>query len=121
MYMVWLVLDQAELLDNIQQAWEKAGIYGATIIESSGFFRRKQRRKYVATRYVLPSLSTSVPKHSYTIFSIVENEEQAQAALRATEEVVGDLDQPHKGIFAAWPLPMVKGLHRPSNDEGEVE
>ena len=120
MYMVWFVLDQAELLDNIQQAWEKAGISGATIIESSGFFRRKQRRKYVATRYVLPSLSTAVSKNSYSIFSIVKDEEQARAALRATEDVVGDLNQPHKGIFAAWPLPLVKGLHQGLDDEEDA-
>lgn len=119
MYMVWLVIDQAELLDNIQKAWEKAGISGATIIESSGFFRRKHRKKYVATRYVLPTLGVPDLQNNYSIFSIVENEEQAQAVLRATEEVVGDLDQPRTGIFAAWPLPFVKGLHRPSN-KGEV-
>lgn len=119
MYMVWLVLDQADLLDDIQRAWEKAGITGATIMESSGFFRRKQSRKFIATRYVLPTLSTTDGKNSYTIFSIVENEEQARAALRATEDVVGDLNQPHKGIFAAWPLPLVKGL-RIQADEGET-
>jgi nitrogen regulatory protein PII len=117
MYMVWLVLDQANYLDNIQQAWEKAGISGATIIESTGFFRRKQHRQFVATRYVLPTLSATSAKNSYTIFSIVENEAQVQAALRATEEVVGDLDQPHKGIFAAWPLAIVKGLHRQTGGE----
>lgn len=110
MYMVWLVLDRAELLDNIQQAWENVGIHGATFIESSGFYRRKQSKKYIPTRYVLPPMGSTMHKHNYAIFSIVENEEQARAALRATEEVTGDLDQPNKGVFAAWPLAMVKGL-----------
>lgn len=119
MYMVWLVLDKAELLDNIQQAWEKVGITGATIIESSGFFRRKERRKYIPTRYVLPTLTTAAPKNSFTIFSIVESEELVQIALKAAEEVTGDLNQPSRGIFAAWPLMMVKGLKKPPHEEGQ--
>lgn len=119
MYMVWLVLDRPELLDNIQQAWEKAGIRGATFIESSGFFRRKQGKKYIAPRYILPRLSDTVQKNNYAIFSIVENEEQVQAALRATEEVTGDLNQPNRGVFAAWPLVLVKGLPNSSNEDEE--
>lgn len=117
MYMIWMVLDQVELLDKIQQAWEKAGIYGATFVESSGFFRQKQGAKYIATRYVLPSMSPTAKKYNYTVFSIVESEEQIQTALRATEEITGDLNSPNRGVFAAWPLLMVKGLSTTSNDE----
>ena len=119
MYMVWLVLDQVDLMDAVQKAWEKAGINGATIIESSGFFSRKQGKKYVATRYVLPTLSETVKKGNYSIFSVVETEAQVQAALAATEEVTGSLDDPKTGIFAAWPLVMVKGLPKPPAGEGE--
>ena len=112
MYMIWFVLDQKELLDNIQRAWEEVGITGATIIESSGFFRRKKARKFIASRYIIPSLSDTQVLGYFSIFSIVESEEMIQAALEATEKVTGDLSLGHRGIFSAWPLMLVKGLRR---------
>jgi nitrogen regulatory protein PII len=121
MYMVWFVLDQPELLDNIQKAWEEVGINGATIIESSGFFRRKKGKKFVATRYILPNLSESVQKGNYSIFSLVETEQQVQLALEATEKVTGDLSLQNTGVFAAWPLMVVKGYQKAQKDQDEGE
>jgi hypothetical protein len=34
----------------------------------------------------------------------------AEQCLALTESVIGDLSQPDTGIFAAWPLSLVKGL-----------
>ncbi|HCA46353.1 MAG TPA: hypothetical protein DEP45_03040 [Armatimonadetes bacterium] len=118
MYMVWVVLDQVELLGAVQEAWEEAGIHGATMVESSGFSRLKSGGEYVPTRYVVPDVSAVGNTLNNTIFSIMSTEQQVHDALRATEKITGDLDQPNTGVFAAWPLLMVKGVASRAAEEG---
>ena len=59
------------------------------------------------------------------IFVVVDAAEDVERCLRAAESVTGDLDAPHTGLFAAWPLAMVKGAWSPSialqPDEGANE
>jgi hypothetical protein len=107
MFMVFLVLDDPDQLDDVLQAWEKAGIRGATIIESSGIHR--QLRRLIPMRYVFPRQGSQEEGH-LTLLAIVETQQQVDACLQATESVTGNLDDPHTGVFAAWPLTTVKGL-----------
>jgi hypothetical protein len=45
-----------------------------------------------------------------TLFVIVETKKMVHDCLRATQEIVTDLDGPNKGVFAAWPLAAVRGM-----------
>jgi len=107
MYMLMFVLDDPGLLDELLEAWEKAGVRGATIIESTGIHRRL--KKLLPMRYVFQSAGIVEESH-YTLFVIVENEGIVRACLHATEQLVGNLDEPNTGVFAAWPLSVVKGV-----------
>lgn len=107
MYMIMFVLDDPGQLDALLETWEKAGIRGATIIESTGIHRR--RKMILPMRYVFQATGNVEESH-YTLFAIVETDAHIQACLQATEQLVGDLDKPNTGIFAAWPLAVVKGL-----------
>ncbi len=120
MYMIMLVLDQPDRLDEVLRAWEAAGITGATIIESSGLYRRIKRKRIFPARYAIPAVQDAVERGNYTLMSIVRDEGQAQTALQAAEAVIGDLDQPNTGVFTAWPLALVKGIGRRDN-EGDGE
>lgn len=109
MYMIMFVLDNMSRLNEVLEVWEKAGIQGATIIESTGIHRI--RRRLIPMRYVIPtSGSISVEEGNYSLFVIVTSAEMVQACLQATEQIVGNLDQPHTGVFAAWPLTVLKGV-----------
>lgn len=107
MFMVLLVLDNPDQLDAILQAWDRAGIRGATIIESTGINRRLKR--LIPMRYFFQTQSGEEEGH-ITLLAIVETQAQVEACLQATESVTGDLDGPNTGVFAAWPLTTVKGL-----------
>lgn len=107
MYMIMLVLDDPDQLDPLIEAWEKAGVRGATIVESTGIGRRK--RSPLGMRYVFPGLGRQEEGH-FTLFVIVRGETEVQACLHATEALIGDLDKPDTGVFAAWELHTVKGL-----------
>ncbi len=45
-----------------------------------------------------------------TLFVIVDGEQMVQDCLHATEQIVTDLDGPNTGVFAAWPLAVVRGV-----------
>lgn len=119
MHMVLLVLDDPAQLDRVLQAWEEAGVRGATIVESTGFRRRRAGEVRVAARYAFGHTSGLTEEGHYTLFAIVAGEAEARRCLQATESVVGDLNQPNTGVLAAWPLTLVKGV--PGGEAGEPE
>lgn len=106
-YMALFILDDPTFLEEVLRAWKEGGIGGATIIESTGLYR--MQRKAISMRY-LYSDRTASEKENVTLIAIVDDEEMAKKCLQLTETVVGDLSQPNSGIFAAWPLSLVKGL-----------
>ena len=117
MWMIMLVLDDCNCLDALLEAWEKAGIGGATIVESTGIHRRRVRRSHIPLRFDFEGLLRPDQEGHYTLFAIVPGEEMARRGLAAAEEVLGDLNQPNTGVLAAWPLGLVKGVPDPSTPE----
>lgn len=107
--MIMFVLDDMDRLDAVLEAWEKAGIRGATIIESTGIHR--VRRRLIPMRYSFQSTgNVNVETGNTTLLVIVESEALVRSCLEVTEQVTGDLDGQNTGVFAAWPLAIVKGL-----------
>jgi hypothetical protein len=101
------VLDDPERLGEVLQAWEAVGIRGATIVESTGI--QRLRRQIIPMRYMFPTTGPVEEGH-LTLFVIVSSLALAEACLTATESVIGDLDAPNTGVFAAWPLALVRGV-----------
>lgn len=111
MHMIMFVLDDPHQLDAVLDAWEAIGVSGVTIVESTGIVHRR-RSKYVGASFMagLNRMLESDQEGHYTLFTIVKGEQVVQACLQAAENVVGSLDDPHSGVLAAWPVPIVKGV-----------
>ncbi|MGW8249789.1 MAG: hypothetical protein ACWGO1_04040 [Anaerolineales bacterium] len=111
MYMVMFVIDDPNRLDAVLDAWHAEGVIGATIVESTGINRRR-RAKLVGTTIMagINRLMSSAEENHYTLFAIVPDESIVERCLAAAESVVGDLNQPDTGVFAAWSVPIVKGV-----------
>lgn len=107
MYMVLFVLDDPDHLDQILGAWASKGVTGTTIIESTGLHRRL--RKHIPMRYLYGD-SDLGERGNTTLLVIVKDEAMTQMCLEEVEKIVGDLDGPNTGVFASWPLGLVKGV-----------
>jgi hypothetical protein len=117
MYMVFFVLNDNSFLDQILKAWYCLGFSGATIIETTGQYRRHHHKR-IPMRFTYGESPIDEIGNT-TLFLIVENEEQARSCLEAIEETVGNLDNPNTGVFSAWPLSITKGVPTPGkNKEG---
>jgi hypothetical protein len=112
MYMVMFVLDNPEQLDEVLAAWRSIGVSGITILESSGFHRHQAH--LLGARFVptLPELSERIAQGSYTLFSAVSTVQMVEQCLDATEQVVGNLQEPNTGVILAWPLAFARGLEK---------
>ncbi len=117
--MVWFVLHDAGLLADVLTAWKESGVLGITILPSTGLRRLEESNALRDDIPLIPSLEDLLGDEEIlnrTLFSIVENEEMVEKVVRATEAVVGDLDQPNTGILCVIPLARVYGLNRKPED-----
>lgn len=112
MQMVMLVVDNPAHLAGVLEAWQAAGVSGATILESSGL-QRVRRQPQVHARYAFGMArggALRVEMEHYTVLAIVPDLETVHACLAAAERILGDLDLPNNGVFAAWELSVSKGV-----------
>lgn len=109
--MVMFILDDVNYCHDILSAWEEAGIFGATILDSSGLGRVRNAGMR-DDMPLIPSLhdlfKNSETQHR-TLFTVVEGDEQIEAIVKATESVVGSLEEPNTGFLFAMPVSHVYG------------
>lgn len=111
MYMVMFILDDPGKLNRVLDAWDKIGVTGATIIDSTGR-NRLRRAQQVGAPFMagINRLMASDIQNHYTLITIVPTEDLIQHCIQAVEAIVGDLNEPNTGVLAAWPLTFVKGV-----------
>lgn len=109
------VLDNLEQCTDVLDAWEKAGVTGITILESTGLNRMRQGiRDDFPLFPSLRSMLVGRETHHRTLFSVIQDEVVLERAIEATRRVVGDLSQPYTGLLFVVPVSRVLGLR--SND-----
>jgi nitrogen regulatory protein P-II 1 len=112
MYMIMFVLNKPDLLNSVLNAWQEAGISGVTIIESTGLHRLKLDKQSVGKLFATFRHYAHDPEEEghLTLLTIVPDETYIEKCVQASESVVGDLDEPHNGIIAAWNIAYSKGV-----------
>lgn len=113
MFLVLFVLNNPDLLNDVLTAWEEAGVSGVTVIPSTGLGRIRQKNGVREDVPLMPALEDFYRPTSdvnYTLFSVVESETLAQKVVRATEQIVGSLDQPRNGILIVLPVAQAYGV-----------
>jgi hypothetical protein len=115
MYLILLVLNDPDRLEELLIAWEEKGVQGATVLFSTGLGRIRQMDAWRDDMPLIPSLRDfyeSSETMNRTIFTVVENETQADALVAATKEVVGDLDEGETGLLLVLPVSRAYGVNK---------
>jgi nitrogen regulatory protein PII len=112
-YMVLLVVNDLELSPTVLDAWDAAKVPGITILESTGLGKIRQAgiRDDIPMMPSLSELFRPREHHHRTIFTVVEGEGMVDRLIEVTQEIVGDLDQPHNGVLFVLPVSRVVGFH----------
>jgi nitrogen regulatory protein P-II 1 len=109
--MVIFVLDDVDKCKDVLNAWEAIGIFGVTILESSGLGRVHQAgmRDDLPLMPSLSDLFKSTETRHRTLFTVTKHQEKIDALVEATQSVVGDLEQPNTGFLFVLPVSQVYG------------
>lgn len=118
-FLVVFVLDDPDRCDDLLDAWESRCVTGVTILESTGLgrVRRAGLRDDIPLMPSLGDLLRGRETHHRTLLSAVDNEEQVNALVEATQSIVGDLDQPHTGVMFVLPIIQAFGIEKRRNPE----
>lgn len=113
MFLVIFVVDNPDFCSEILEAWEQAGVTGATIMESTGLGRYQRARLRRDDFSIMPSISQFFEAEEIrhrTIFSVVQTQQQIDALVGAASRIVGDLNQPNTGVMFVLPVLQVYGI-----------
>ena len=112
-HMVLLVLDDVDHCSPVLDAWEKAGVPGVTILESTGLGRVRKsgiRDDLPLLPSIADLLKTREERHR-TLFTVVDSEEMVDRLVKITQEITGGLDAPNRGVLFVLPVSRVVGLN----------
>ncbi len=110
MYMLVMVLDDTAHLNDVLNAWDKAGVGGVTIIESTGINRVLHRHSADMAFAGFSQIFGSGRVGHNTLFAVIDGMELVETAVAATEAVLGDLNEPDTGIIFALPVAKTWGV-----------
>ena len=112
MYMLMMVLDDSTKLGEVLMAWEEAGIFGVTILESTGINRILTRTQAHPAMMRFGGMFGSQRVGHNTLFTVIDSLALAEEAVSATEKVLGDLSQPDTGLIFVLPVVQAWGLSK---------
>ncbi len=105
-----LVIDQEEQAWDILSAWERVGVPGVTLIDSTG-----SQHSHDLTRDDLPfvvslrAVLEQREKRTQLLFSVIEDDNICEQAVRAVLQLLPDFEQGHRGIMFTQPIARVWG------------
>jgi hypothetical protein len=96
-------------------------VAGITILESTGLGRIRQGENLRDDLPLMPSLRNLLQtreEHHRTMFTIVNDEQMIDRIFEATERVLGNLNEPNKGILFAVPVARAFGVLNRKSENG---
>lgn len=113
MYLITFVLHDPDLLEELLNLWEQAGVEGATVLFSSGMGRFRQKQTMRDDLPLIPSLDDfyEAPQTlNRTVFTVAKDDAMVDKILAVTQKLVGDLSQPDTGVMIVTPVSRAYGL-----------
>ena len=113
MNVLFIVLNQVEYLDDILDEFIEVGVKGATIFDSQGMGSAlsdngKDHQPFFG---MLRTLLDESRPYNKTIFTVIEDDEILDKAIKAVKGVVGDIHQPGVGMMFTLPVGNVYGMN----------
>ncbi len=112
MYLLVMVLDNSEHLNDILDAWQRAGVPGITILESTGVNRILERNRADPAFAGFGQIFGAGRVGHNTIFSIINDLALADTAVAETEKLIGSMSQPHTGVIFTVPVAKTWGAEK---------
>ena len=115
MNVLFIVLNKTEYLDDILDAFVEIGIRGATIMDSQGMGSALADNGGEPFFGVLRNLLDDARPYNKTIFTVIDDEDLLEKAVKTVKEIVVDIYEPGVGMMFTLPVGNVYGMDRGIN------
>ncbi|NLJ81019.1 MAG: hypothetical protein GX335_08345 [Firmicutes bacterium] len=109
MFVLFVVLNEIDYLEQILARFVDVGVQGATILDSKGMASALAAQSG-RDQPVFPFLKKGVRPYSKTIFTVLENEELVERTAQAVKDVLEEIPRPGVGFMFSVPLGKVYTL-----------
>ncbi len=109
---LFIVLNEIEYLDDILDGFVDIGVKGATILDSQGMgsaITNSGRGSDPFFGAIRTFLDNARP-YNKTIFTVIEEEEVLQEAVKTVKRILGDINKPGVGMMFTVPVGNVYGI-----------
>lgn len=107
---LFIVLNKLEYLDDILDMFLDVGVKGATILDSQGMGRAIG--EHDAVFGVIRSMIDGARPFNKTIFTVIEDEEVLDKAVKGVQDILGEISDPGVGMMFTMPVGEVYGMAR---------
>ncbi|MBR5290428.1 MAG: hypothetical protein IKU28_05490 [Erysipelotrichaceae bacterium] len=111
MQVLFFILKQVELMNDILHALGEAGIKGGTILDAKGMGEALMNMEDIPMFGVLRSLLSNEEKEDVKILMFVVQDNEVVPTASAIKKVV-DLSKPNTGILFSVPIYYCEGLNK---------
>jgi len=101
-YLLFAVIENEDLLDELITGWMDLGIKGATVIETTGALQLISQNVPIFAG--LRSLTSGGGRHNNTIFAAIDNEQTLNLAISFLEDICKKSEKSNQGVYFVAPL-----------------
>ena len=109
MYVLFIVINDIDYLDDILSGFVEEDINGATILDSQGMGSAIVANNYKSIPLFgsLKNVLSDAHPYNKTIFTVLEDEQAVERAVAVVQEVLGDIDKTGLGFMFSVPIGKV--------------
>ena len=102
MYLLFVVINNEDILDDLITGWLDIGVTDATILESTDLLQLISHQIPIFAGF--RGLTSSGMRHNKTIFTVVDEEQKLDQAVEYLEFLCCKTNEPQQGIYFVAPL-----------------
>lgn len=112
MNVLFVVLNDPDYLEDVLDKFVEIGVKGATILDSQGMgsaITNSGQRNEPFFGSIRNYISNSRP-YNKTIFTVIEDDEILETAIKETKKILGDINKPGVGMMFTLPVGNIYGM-----------
>jgi hypothetical protein len=102
MYLLFVVINNEELLEELITGWLDIGIKGATVAETTSLLQLISHHIPIFAGF--RALTSGGAHHNKTLFTAIEDREILDKAVAYLKALFNETGKPHQGVYFVTPL-----------------